>query len=139
MLLAFEPDGAARADDAAEAFVAAFGGVLGGGREGDAQPGKLDSIDPDDGSVSGLALGIASLAAADVERLGGGRERADHAAAAAEAAGVNRRSRPREAVRQTLDRGEASGHGPQRHRGRFRLRRRGGGVGRLSEHGRRVE
>ena len=126
MLLAFEPDGASGADDAA-AGVAARGGVLGGGREGDAQPGKLDSIDPDDGSVSGLALGIAFLggAAADVERLGGGRERVEHAAAAAaEAAGVNRRSRPREAVRQTLDRGEASGHGPQRHRGRFRLRRR---------------
>ena len=85
--------------------------------------GKLDSIDPDDGSVSGLALGIASLAAADVERLGGGRERAD------------RRRRRRGGWRQPAQpstRGSApdprprraSGHGPQRHHGRFRLRRR---------------
>ena len=76
----------------------------------------------------------------EVERLGGGRERADDAAAKSrKPRRVHRRARPRQTVRQALHRGEALGDRSQRHRRGFRLDTFPSVLSVLAEHGGGVE
>ena len=92
--------------------------------EGDAQTGQLEAVDPADGPVArgtrrirrGAALRLRGRRHRAHDGGGGAPERAEHAALARQLVHVHRRGGPRQAVRETLHRGESARQGFQSRR-----------------------